>query len=89
MIVEAEAFRNMENLRLLIFQNAAKFPTNIFKYLPNIKWIEYSSSNVQWYFPISFVVNGGLVGLVINGVSNKHPGIIFEVIKFYNFYLCA
>ncbi|KAL4035554.1 hypothetical protein IC575_004256 [Cucumis melo] len=81
LIVEAEAFRNMENLRLLIFQNAAKFPTNIFKYLPNIKWIEYSSSNVQWYFPISFVVNGGLVGLVINGVSNKHPGIIFEDCK--------
>nr|ADN33763.1 melon resistance-like protein [Cucumis melo subsp. melo] len=71
----------MENLRLLILQNAAKFPTNIFKYLPNIKWIEYSSSNVQWYFPISFVVNGGLVGLVINGVSNKHPGIIFEDCK--------
>ncbi|KGN65609.2 hypothetical protein Csa_019785 [Cucumis sativus] len=81
LIVEAEAFRNMENLRLLILQNAAKLPTNIFKYLPNIKWIEYSSSSVRWYFPISFVVNGGLVGLVINGVSNKHPGIIFEDCK--------
>lgn len=79
-IVEAEVFRNMNNLRLLILQRVAYFAKNIFEYLPNkLKWIEWSKFYVNWSSPVSFFVKGRLVGLVMNGVVNKHPRIIFEV----------
>ncbi|KGN51651.2 hypothetical protein Csa_008503 [Cucumis sativus] len=81
-IVEAEAFRNMKNLRLLILQRVAYFPKNIFEYLPNsLKWIEWSTFYVNQSSSISFSVKGRLVGLVMKGVVNKQPRIAFENCK--------
>uniref|UniRef100_A0A0A0KM44 Uncharacterized protein n=1 Tax=Cucumis sativus TaxID=3659 RepID=A0A0A0KM44_CUCSA len=76
--IDAQAFKNMKNLKLLILRNIT-FSSHMFEYgLNKFKWV-LSSFGIRFSsLPASFLVKEGLVGLDMQHCCIKYLGNRFE-----------